>query len=255
MNRKTVIQDIVNRDLRKLTLAAEVVQRDAAELYAAACEQFGTWDTALEYAGISVRRVTVAEEFSRQRVLGKIRRLCRTGHEIAATRVVRYNRRLYEAARRHFGTWRLALQAAGINVQNIQRPRRSQQFDRQKIIDELRRRHEAGESVKWGDVCLDNQALALAAKRVFLSWRRATVEAGLTPADTGATGGRVWSRDLVIQSLELRHREGKRMSYIATRNDDCSLVSAARRHFGGWTQALLAAGIEPTTPEKTERGE
>ena len=57
MTREDVIRRIVELDLQDQGLSAEFVQRNARQLHAAACEHFGTWDTALQYAGVGVRRV------------------------------------------------------------------------------------------------------------------------------------------------------------------------------------------------------
>src|SRR5512137_1348742 len=112
MTREDVIRRIVQRDLQNQRLSSEVVLREAEQLHAAACEHFGTWDTALRYAGVSVRRVVTEEEFSRTQVLRKIRSLCLYGYDLSAKRTVRRDRRLYEDARHHFGTWWLALREA-----------------------------------------------------------------------------------------------------------------------------------------------
>ncbi len=57
MSRKKVIQEIVLRHNAKLPWTVDVVIADANELYQQACEHFGTWETALQYAGVNIRRI------------------------------------------------------------------------------------------------------------------------------------------------------------------------------------------------------
>jgi hypothetical protein len=187
MNRRDVIREIVQRDVQMLGLSAESVLREAKKLHSAACEHFGTWETALQYAGVDMRALAVRDEYSRERVLSRIRRLCRDGHDLAAHRNQMRNRRMYDAARQHFGSWRGALRAAGINLANL-RPR-SLRLDTNEILDRLRRMHAEGHSMKWTDVCLDNRTLAMAAKSAFRSWRRASVAAGLASDEDVVLGG------------------------------------------------------------------
>ena len=182
MSREDVIRRIVERDLHNHGLSAEVVLQQDQDLYAAACLHFGTWDTALQYAGISVRRVMADEEYKPDRVLQRIRTLCCDGYDMSAQHNIRRDRRLYEAARQHFGSWRKALVAAGVNLEHVCLPRKPRKLDKQKIIQQLRERHEAGQSLRRNQVCLENRALATAAINAFHSWRRALAAAGLVPS-------------------------------------------------------------------------
>ena len=52
-------------------------------------------------------------------------------------------------------------------------------LDRQEIIQTLRKRHEAGLTLKCTEVCLENRDLATAAINAFSSWGRALAAAGL----------------------------------------------------------------------------
>ena len=244
MSREDVIRHIVERDLHNQGLSAEVVLQEAQDLHAAACLHFGTWDTALHYAGISIRRVMSEEEFKADRVLKRIRTMCCDGYDMSAQHNIRRDRRFYEAARQHFGTWRNALRAAGVNLEHVRLPKKPRTLDKEKIIRQLRQRHEAGLSMKRNDVCLENRALATAAINAFHSWRRALAAAGLASSEHLTAGGKRWSKQRVIEAIHARIREGKQINYSATRRDDSALVSAARRYFGNWSKALLAAGVD-----------
>ena len=244
MSREDVIRHIVERDLHNQGLSAEVVLKEAPDLHAAACLHFGTWDTALQYAGISIRRVMSEEEFSPERVLKRIRSMCCDGCDMSAQHNIRRDRRFYEAARHHFGTWRNALREAGINLEHVRLPKKPRTLDKDKIIRQLHKRHEAGLSMKRNDVCLDNRALATAAINAFHSWRRALVAAGLAPKELLAARGNRWSKERIIELIHARQREGKPINYSAIRREDSALISAARRYFGNWSKALLAAGVD-----------
>jgi len=244
MNREDVIREIVERDVQNLALSEQFVQRDAAALYNAACEHFGTWDTALKYAGVSLRRVAIEDEFSRERTMQKIRYLCYSGYDLSANHNARRDWRLHAAACQHFGSWRAALRAIGVNLNHI-RPRKARLHDRAEIIEELRALHEAGFEMTWGRVCLENRGLAIAAKTAFHNWRRALTAAGLAPEECVTKGGPKWDRQPVIEALKARHREGRRMTATATRQDDAALAGAVRRCFLTWSDAIQAAGWKP----------
>jgi DNA polymerase-3 subunit epsilon len=85
---------------------------------------------------------------------------------------------LYDAAVQHFGSWREALSAAGINLTNVSH-RRPRHLDREMMILWLRNRHAAGQSLIYTEVCLENRDHALAIRRAFDSWSKALKAAGL----------------------------------------------------------------------------
>ena len=234
----------VTRDLHSQGLSTKVVLTEAPNLHTAACQHFGTWDTALQYAGISIRRVIAEEEFSVDRVLKRIRTMCCDGCDMSAQHNIRRDRRFYEAARHHFGTWRNAVREAGINLEHVRLPKKPRTLDKDKIIWQLRKRHEVGLSMKRNDVCLDNRVLATAAINAFHSWRRALVAAGLAPEELLACRGNRWSKERIIEVIHARQREGKPINYSAIRREDSALISAARRYFGNWSKTLLAAGVD-----------
>ena len=181
MRREDVIRKIVEREVRGQPLSAEAAARDARALHSAACEHFGTWETALTYAGISRRRAAIEDQYSPDRVLRKLRKLCCNGYDLSARSVARRDRRLVDTARQHFGSWRKALRAAGITLERIAPPGKSGRLDRDAIIQELHRRHRAGLTLKWSDVALENRTFALNVKYAFGSWCRGLAAAGLAP--------------------------------------------------------------------------
>ena len=123
-------------------------------------------------------------------------------------------------------------------------PPRHRPLDKEKIILQLRQRHEAGLSMRRNQVCLENCGLARAAIHAFFSWRRAMAAAGLAPEGHLAAGGTKWSKRRIIVAIHARKQAGKDIHYTATRRDDYALVSAARRYFGNWSKALAAAGVD-----------
>ena len=148
---------------------------------------------------------------------------------------------IYEAARHHFGSWRRALKAAGVDLKHVRLPKGPRKLDKDQIIRDLLERHEAGLSMKCTEVCLENRALATAAMNAFHSWGRALAAAGLGPAQP--EGGKKWNKEKIISAIKARHQAGKPCNYMAARKDESALVSAARRYFGNWRNALVVAGM------------
>ncbi|WP_442511733.1 hypothetical protein SH528x_003446 [Novipirellula sp. SH528] len=181
MIREAIIRKIVECDLAGVSLLEDEVLRDDELLHAAAIDEFGSWETALEYSGVRARDVGRSRDFGAERTKQQLRRLCTTGYDLAARPNRTRNRALYDAAITHFGSWRDALTAAGINLTNVSR-RRPKHLDRETMILWLRDRHAAGQSLIYTEVCLENRDHAMAIRRMFGSWAKA-IEAAFPPTE------------------------------------------------------------------------
>ena len=243
MSREEVIRGIVERDLKRQQLTEEAVLEDAPDLHQSACAQFGAWETALRYAGINVRRLEAHHRYTADRVIRSVQSYCRSRNSLTAIAVRRHEYRLYSAACRHFGTWRKALQAAGVDVTRL-RSAKARPHDKQKVVEDLRQWQSAGHSLHFRDILLENHALAIVARDVFGSWQR--VMAALAEAPPSPARPQKWDPPRVIEAIRKRQQEGKSLRHTAVYYEDQAVLSAARRHFGSWHAALVAAGVTLT---------
>ena len=246
MSRKTVIRRIVQRETQKRGLTEESVLQEAPELHQLACKWFGTWETALQYAGVNLHRLHVKQEYGPEQVLQKIRECFRLGYKPAAMLMRRHHYQLYKNARKFFGTWREALCAAGVNIRHARlRAAKPRRLTTEEIVEALRRWNAAGHSMEWGVVCLQNRALAVMAKGRFNGWRRALVAAGIPVKTTVHGRPPPWNPQRVMERILHRQQEGKPLYEKGVARNARGLWCAAREHFGSWANALAAAGIDP----------
>jgi hypothetical protein len=149
---------------------------------------------------------------------------------------------LLRAATRYFGSWRLAVEYAGLNYDDI---RRYKTWDRDRILDRIRELHEKGEDLSWRHVStkVDPQLAAAATKRKhFGSWRSAVSEAGL---DYGQIRRyREWDEETIKDKLRELNDQGVDLNAKHMEDYDITLITAARRRFDSWDKALTAAGLD-----------
>ena len=84
MIREAIIRKIVERDVAGESLRENDLRRDDELLLAAAIEDFGSWETALQYAGVNTRHVAHSRDLTQARVEQQLRRLCTTGYDLGA---------------------------------------------------------------------------------------------------------------------------------------------------------------------------
>jgi hypothetical protein len=112
------------------------------------------------------------------------------------------------------------------------------------VLQAIRDLVESGASV--AKVWKEDRRLHCAARNRFGSWNKAVLAAGLTPSR------KRWTEQMVIEAVRARHQRGQSLTSKVF-EDDAALAGAAYRLFGGWRQALTAAGITSTTQETNQK--
>jgi hypothetical protein len=155
-----------------------VAKADLA-LLRAATRRYGSWRAAVEAAGFDYAQVRAYDEWTDERILGRIRELHSQGVDLSWRYVsTTADPRLAAAATKgaHFGSWRAAILAAGIEYAGVRRYRR---WDEGAIIAQLRQMLAAGAELNAKAVEATDVALITAARRRFGSWQGALAAAGI----------------------------------------------------------------------------
>jgi hypothetical protein len=155
------------------------IQRGNLRLLRAAMRYFGSWKSAIEFAGLDYDEIRRYRVWTADRIVEQIRAYYEQGRDLSwrhvsteldpplAAAAVRQNR---------FGNWNAALAAAGLDYEEI---RRHRAWSDDQILEELRRLHGEGESLRVSDVSEQRPALVAAARRRFEGWYEAVIAAGI----------------------------------------------------------------------------
>ncbi|MDQ2687940.1 MAG: hypothetical protein M3Y28_08755 [Armatimonadota bacterium] len=165
-----------------------------------------------------------------------------SGENLNYASIAASNLALLRAATRYFGTWEAAVRFAGLDYDSI---RRYKSWTRDRIVARIQELHADGVDLSWRNVCLnvDPQLAAAATKKShFGSWREALETAGL---DYDAIRRyREWDDTRILDMVREFHRDGKELNAKNMEQQDITLITAARRRFDSWHQALTAAGLD-----------
>jgi hypothetical protein len=139
----------------------------------------------------------------------------------------RRNQDLATAAQRRFGSWGRAVRAAGL------RYKARKQWDWRRVIKEIQTRQQKGLPLRnlW-----KHDGKLFAACYVYFGG----VDPALAAAGVECPSPRKWNRDRVLQVI----RDLSQQGLAPLQKDHPSLYLAARRYFGSWEQATLAAGVK-----------
>jgi hypothetical protein len=145
---------------------------------------------------------------------------------------------LYQAGARIFGAWRNAIQAAGLPPERGNCGEKWPPARILTIIRNLERRHRP---LNLKQLEHRYGSMLSAARRLFGSWSKAVLAAGVDPTKLQRVVP--WTRERVIEGILTRALRDE--SLAARSMQPRSLVEAGRRFFGSWSAALEVAGLDP----------
>lgn len=116
-----VIKKIKERHVQGLPMNAHSVQVDDSKLYSAAVTHLDSWGKAVEAAGIDYLEHRKTIEWDKDKLAEKIRSLHEVGADLSDRNVNLLNGSLYGAAATYHGSWPAAVEAAGVEYQEVSR--------------------------------------------------------------------------------------------------------------------------------------
>ena len=183
--------------------------------------------------------------WDKPRIKTELRRLHRNGANLSYNALARRNQALVSAAAYHYGSYRAAVEAAGIDYAAVtRRPR----WTKQAIIQLIKQARRRGDDLHWSAVTkrrdeLGRAAFASLQPRLFGRWDRALSAAGLDADDVSRY--RRWDRNTVAFELRARSMDDEPLNSGTIQREDSGLHAAAVRHFGSYDRALRAAKVDP----------
>lgn len=178
-------------------------------------------------------------------ILKALRKLHKSKADLSYNALAVTRQSLVSAAAYHFGSYRKAIEQAGIDYAEVMRRPR---WTPQRIIALIKDARKAGDDLHWSAVTqrrdeLGKAAFASLQPRLFGSWDRALHGAGLDADEINRY--RKWNKQTIIWELRHRHRDHEPLNSGAIQRDDPGLHAAAVRHFTNYDAALRAAKLDP----------
>src|SRR5687768_6555848 len=185
--------------------------------------------------------------WDKPRIKAHLKRLYRQGANLSYNALARKSQALVSAAAYHYGSYRAAIEAAGIDYADVSRRPR---WTKLSIIRLIKAAKRSGEDLHWSAVTrrrdeLGRAAFASLQPRLFGRWDRALSAAGLDADDVSRY--RRWDRNTVAFELRSRAMDDEALNSGAIQREDSGLHAAAVRHFGSYDRALRAARVNPDT--------
>jgi hypothetical protein len=211
-----------------------LVKREDERLVEAALRYLGSWDEALRAARIEPETVRKWNRWTISRFRKHIRDLGKAGIALSWAAIRQADPKLMKAAYEQFGSWTKTLRAFRLEpvYDHVQ-------WTKREVIRRIIERRRNGEPLYARYLMLNGLSkLYGAALTKFGTWGKALRAAGIDPGTVHRR--RAWTKENILSAIRKACR-GR--TPFGLEIEDPGLVAAARKVYGGWHEALGAAGI------------
>lgn len=163
----------------KQPLSYSAMVKEDLSLLRAATRYLGSWQEAVEFSGLDYAQIRKYRSWTNERIVDRIRELWTENADLSWRNVSLYLDPSLAAAatkKSHFGNWRAALDAAGLDYDAI---RKYRDWSDDEILRQVRDRYAQGRPLNAKSMEKDEITLITAARRRFPSWDRTLTAAGL----------------------------------------------------------------------------
>lgn len=226
-------------------------------LYYAAIKHYGSWKDAVGESGFDYDDF-VTQPWTAEAVLEKITELHEKGENLSTNHTRKNRKTLHDAAYRHFGSWQDACKELGIQIQARIR------WDKDKVIEEINRMHEDGESLHSRNMQKTWNALLKAGKRYYGSWEEAVSVAGFDYDEikkkSRANAGKLVSeaakkrytdesfideqQRIIIHELQSLYKDQPMLTHAFLSQNKSGLLHRCQKYFDSLDDAMKAANID-----------
>ena len=147
---------------------------------------------------------------------------------------------VYAAAERIFGSWKGAIEACGLDYSKI---RKYRIWSKDIVINEIKKRHKAGQSLSSKYTYKSDRSLYMAALKRYKNWGSAVSAAGI---DYGKVRlRRMMSKSEIRQEILEVYHSGVDLAYMNVKNNYLYLLAAGMKKLGNgsWAKARKVCGI------------
>ncbi len=182
---------------------------------------------------------------SRAEIVRAIKRARRAGKPLNYSSVRKTDGPLLLRAREQFGSWRLAIKAAGLDYEKIMRIRR---WSEKEIRSQLRELYRQRDFADISTLSRKHPKLYGACCRHFGSGLDALKAVGIDYEKLLSERPDKWSKVQIVDHIKQRYVEGKTLCRAVILREEPKqnrFCHAANHQFGNWSKALRAAGLNP----------
>jgi hypothetical protein len=190
-------------------------------------------------------------KWTKQMVADEIRQWDGQGKLLYSHNVRKQFQELLAAGIRYHGSWKAAVEAAGIPYDEV---RKYQNWSKDVIVAKIQELYQQGVDLSFRSMMLSTyNSMVYAAIRPnhFGCWKEALASAGLAPEEIYRY--RSWDEETILEEIRRLKSIGADLSSKTMDETANPLIATARRRFGNWGAAVEKAGIDYSSVRRRRR--
>lgn len=153
------------------------VWHEHPELLFAAIHYFGNWGRAVTACGLDYDKIRRVQVWNRRRIECELRQWRRKRVDLSYNRFERRQPKLFHAAVYHYGSWKRALAAIGVDYRKVRRP---EPWSREKVVRRIKQLKRRGVDLSHNAMFAQGHGVAVSMGNYYYGgWPQAIRKAGL----------------------------------------------------------------------------
>jgi hypothetical protein len=249
-SRQSVIAKLRELESNGEAISPKKLAHGYSGLYSSGRRLFGGSSEMYQAAGISVDSIKgrpssygikARVKWTRESVIAKLRELQSSGEDISPQKLFEKHGGMYYSGMKIFGGSRAMYQAAGISL-NVFKRAESNYWTKERILAELKSIYQSGEDMSYSSMAQHHSSLYHSSRLRFGRYSEALKAADIQ-YEKFQRRHALWTDEDVVSGIQRLWLEKVYLSPSNIQKNEPSLYVAAVRRFGGWFDALSAAGV------------
>lgn len=233
-----IINEIKLLNEQGISLNSKSIDQYNSSLRTVARKVFGSWDKAIQIAGLNYSGIKKTKERSKENIIVELKNRINRGLPINQRSLMKDDIALFSASVSYFGTFGNAIEACGIDYSSI---KAHEEWTKEKIFLKLRQRKENGLLLNMASIQQEDSHLYSAIFRHFGNFEKMFQEIGIDYNQIKKL--KYWTKEEIIGKLQKRYESNLPLNSTFLEKNDNSLYTACRNHFGDYETALKQADI------------
>ncbi|MBI4344748.1 MAG: hypothetical protein HY555_04095 [Euryarchaeota archaeon] len=232
------------------------LRKNHRDLYSAAVTLFGDYKTAVESAGYEYHKVAIRKHkyWTKDRVLSEIKSLKKKGVDLSSSHMMVDHNDVYNAGKKLFGSWKLAIQNAGIDYYGEVAKTKFGFWTKELMISFISELESQGIDLSSSYIQKHYRDLFGYSFVLFGGWRQALEVAGFDYSKIARQRPfGYWTTETVISNIKELVTKNVDLSVSSIQTIFPSLHERGCRLFGSWEKAIIAAGFNYDKIRKDSR--
>lgn len=188
-------------------------------------------------------KVAHNRKWNQEKIVDEIKKLYEAKENLTSNYCQKNRTALIVAANRHIGSWKKAIELAGIEYSSIRKTSGYKRWSKKSVVNNLKYLDAEGTEMSQSNIRKINQELILACERLFGSFKCACAESGIDYYKH-YKGNKEYTDESVIAEILNLYKIGEALSLTDMKFNHGGLYTASLNRFGSWGNALKASGMD-----------